>query len=487
MKRAKVHSLGELLGNWAVPGRPMFRSLSDAIRDAILRGDLGPESVLPPEREMARALAVSRTTVISALDILKQDGWLDSRQGSGTRVRRQTGAEGTAFDDPIASLRGNVLLREGMAATIDLATAALQCSESVIDTIASVGRGDARRITSQPAYLPEGLPELREKIASHLSDQGVTTRPSNVLVTTGTQQAISLLASHLLRPSDTFIVENPTSPGALDAFRSTGARARSVLVGPDGSDPEAIEELARGAAPRVIYLGSTFQNPTGSTIRTPARRQLAGLADRFQIPLIEDLSHSWLALDGPPPSPIASFSTDDQVVIVDSLSKLFWSGLRIGWIRANEGLIHRLSRAKALADLGTPVLSQHIAARLLSTVGEARRERASWLARRLELTEQLLVDLLPEWSWERPQGGMCLWLHLPSGSARGFAQLALRFGVVVVPGPLFSVDDRFDDRIRVTFGRSNPELEAGIRRLARTWRAYEAGDNAEPTAVEVLA
>jgi DNA-binding transcriptional MocR family regulator len=432
-------------------------------------------------------LAVSRTTVISAFDVLKQEGWLESRRGSGTRVRHQSGSEGPAFDDPIASLGGNPLFRGGLGATIDLATAAVECSDRVLDAIAGFNRDDARRMASGAAYSPEGVYELRERVATYLSEQGVPSRAANVLVTTGTQQAISLLAGHFLRASDTVIVEDPSSPGALDAFRSTGARARSVSVGPDGADLYALEELARGSSPRAIYVVPTFQNPTGTVMPLARRKQLAVLADQLQIPLIEDLSHSWLSLEGEAPAPIASHASGDRTVIVDSMSKLFWSGLRIGWIRSSEGTIRRLSRAKALADLGTPVLSQHLAARLLTDVVDTRRERVTWLGQKLDLTHQLLSDLLPDWTWDRPSGGLSLWLRLPAGSARGFAQLALRFGVVVVPGPLFSVDDHFDDRIRLTFGRTDAELETGVRRLVRAWRAYESSDHPEPMPVEVLA
>jgi DNA-binding transcriptional MocR family regulator len=486
MTRSHVASIGEVLGNWATGHRPLYQSLAAAFRDAILRGDLRPEEVLPPERVLAQTLAVSRTTVIAALEQLKDEGWVEARHGRGTWVRRRPGDRELRGADPIPSLRGNPSVRDEELTTIDLATATVAPSQHVIRTIGALTPDDARELADAASYAPQGLPQLRRAVAEYVSELGVPTTPHQVLITTGSQQAIALLAAHFLRSSDTFIVENPTSPGALDAFRATGARARWIAVGPDGADVDALSELLSDPSRQCVYAIPTYQSPTGTVMPVERRRALAGLADRLQIPMIEDLSQSWLPLDeGSPPPAVASFSSADQVVIVDSMSKLFWSGLRIGWIRAGDGLIHRLSHAKTLADLGTPLLSQLVAARLLPVQGQIRAERREVLSRRLLVAKELLGSLLPDWTWSSPRGGVAIWVRIPHGSARGLAQHALRFGVTVVAGPLLAVDDSYDDHLRISFGLPEAELEEGIRRLAAAWVSYRTSPDRLPEAVVI--
>jgi DNA-binding transcriptional MocR family regulator len=484
--RTKITSIGEILGNWALRRGPLYRNLALALQEAITRGDLPPGTAIPSERELAETLAVSRTTVIGAMQLLKDEGWLAAQRGSGTWVKQRGGSSEEGQTDPIRSLRGNPSIRNEPASTVDLATLVVPPSQTVIDAIAGINKTEAAELAIATSYSPTGLPILRKAIASHLTDTGLETDPAQVLVTTGSQQAISLVAQHLLRDTDSFVVENPTSPGALDALRATGARAYGTRVIASGQALESLEVLLSHVSPACYYTMPTFHSPTGSIMPVAARRRLARHSDRLQLPIIEDLSHSWLALEEDRPIPIASIAEGDSVIVVDSMSKVLWSGLRIGYIRANEGLIYRLRRAKTLADLGTPHLSQLVAARLLGHIGELLLERRQVLARRLATASDLITTLLPDWSFIRPRGGIALWLELPSGSARGFAQYALRHGVAVVAGPLLSVDNEFDDHIRLSYGVSSQDLEIGLRRLAAAWDSYRLSERPYSTLPEVI-
>jgi DNA-binding transcriptional MocR family regulator len=213
----------------------------------------------------------------------------------------------------------------------------------------------------------------------------------------------------------------------------------------------------------------------------PRRRILARLIGEHQLPTIDDLSLACLGLSGTePPPPIASFAPPGAPVLtMDSVSKLGWGGLRVGWVRAPEQVIAGLGRIKAVVDLGSSLPSQLITARLLESFDEVRRERVRLLRERFELMSALLGQLLPAWSWERPQGGLCLWVRLPHGNAHEFAQVALRHGVSVVPGSVASADGSFSDYLRLPFGHQPATLEEGVRRLATAWSAYAPqGDQA---------
>ncbi|MFD0852136.1 aminotransferase class I/II-fold pyridoxal phosphate-dependent enzyme, partial [Actinomadura adrarensis] len=174
----------------------------------------------------------------------------------------------------------------------------------------------------------------------------------------------------------------------------------------------------------------TYQNPTGILMSERRRRAVALLAAKHQVPLVED--HSYVALaetgtDGRVPAPIASYAAPDaEILTVGSLGKSVWGGLRIGWIRAPEPVIDRLARRKTLADLGSSLLDQAVAARLVRRYPELLKVRSRDLRDRLDLLERLLRKRLPAWRWRRPDGGAALWIELPRPDATAFAQVALR-------------------------------------------------------------
>lgn len=298
------------------------------------------------------------------------------------------------------------------------------------------------------------------------------TGESQVLVTTGTQQGLSLIAALCVRSGGSALVENPTSPGALDVLRSVNADLKSVPLDEHGPRMAVLEDLMIRLSPRLVYVVPTFQNPTGAVMPAANRRHLAELADKLQIVVVEDLSHSFVGFGTDPPPPIAHFGAN-HVVTLGSMSKLFWGGLRIGWIRAPEHLIARLTRLKAAADLGTPLISQLVCAKLLPQSEAVRAQRRRYLLPRLELVGELLHELLPSWEWRRPPGGLSLWIKLPHGNAGEFGQLAYRYGVVFVAGRLLSADEGHQDHLRLSFGLGLGSLEDGMRRLGEAWRSYK--------------
>jgi DNA-binding transcriptional MocR family regulator len=480
----------QVLGNWTAGKGPLYRRLAQALRSAIERGDLPPGLRLPPERVLARSLSVSRSTVVAAYDLLERDAVLDRRQGSGTRIlegRNQLSAQRPALT---RALSRNTLFRRitaGPDGTIDFLGAYLVGSSGLPASVLAGIDQELARLSDGSGYAPLGYPPLRQAIAQHLTQSGLPTAPEQVLVTSGAQQAIHLAGWHFLQPGDTALVENPTYPGALDAFGAAGGRLAWVPTGRQGANVERLSELVQRTSPRLLYLIPTFQNPTGGVMPEHHRRAVARLVEARAIPLVEDESLAVLALqEGRVPPPIAAFAPGAPILTIGSLSKLFWGGLRVGWIRAPAPLVAQLGRLKAVADLGGSLPGQVIATRLLERFEVVRRERCAELSRRFALMSQLLQQHLPSWSWERPLGGLCLWVRLPRGTAPEFAQVALRHGVSLVAGPVASADNSFADFLRLPFGLEPATMEEGVQRLARAWQAYVPLAQPEHQALAVI-
>ena len=469
-----------LLGNWSAGGGPVYERLSREIRQVLARGEVPAGERLPAERTLARLLSLSRTTVVSAYEALRQEGWLVSQQGSGTRVR--AAAAGTAArPEPSGSFRRHPVYRgliEGSGGTIEFLAAHLPAAGITPDVLA-FDRKAVEELLAGPGYVPMGLLVLRRAIAAHLTRSGLPTAVEQVLVTSGAQQAITLAAALLLAPGDSVVVENPTYLGAIDILTNRGAKLLPVGVGPAGARIDLLREIAKKASPRLLYLMPTFQNPTGALMPERERRAAARLSEELGLPILEDNTLADLSLGADPPPPIAAFAPAAPILTVGSLSKLFWGGLRVGWIRASEEILSRIARLKIIADLGGSILSQLVAVKLLAKADRVKQARRSQVRDRFDRLTGLLSRQLPGWTWTVPAGGLSLWVKLPQGDAIEFAQVALRHGVSVVPGPLASPHGGFADHLRLPFVLGREAMEEGVGRLARAWGAYTTS-NASP-------
>jgi len=437
---------------------------------------------------LACALAVSRTTVIRAYEQLKVEGWLESRRGSGTWILRRIDS-GHQTHGSVANAEAESTLPgllDGLHAAIDLSTTALPALTSVWEAAKSITVEELEELGRGYGYEPAGSEALREAVAASFTSRGLPTHAEEVLVTNGALQGIWLAASLYLRPGDRVVVEDPTCPMVLSSMRTARARLLPVPVDARGVDPERVEEAFARASPDLAYVTPAFHNPTGAVMDGPRRQRLALLARRFQIPLIEDLTVEDIALEGERLSPIAAFAPDAPILSVGSLSKLFWAGLRMGWVRGPAPIIARLARLKATQDLGSPLFSQVHAARLLALREQARTERRGQLVPRRVCLTNMLSERLPDWDWCRPRGGLSVWVRLPAGDARVFAQVVQRRGISIVPGTAFSVSERHEEYLRVPFVSEPSTLVAGIEQLARAWHAWKPSSAAIRTTSTVV-
>jgi DNA-binding transcriptional MocR family regulator len=204
------------------------------------------------------------------------------------------------------------------------------------------------------------------------------------------------------------------------------------------------------------------------------------------VPVVEDMTLADLALDGAAPKPLAAYGPEAPIVTIGSLSKVAWPGLRIGWIRAPASLMPTLARVKSVMDLGSPSLTQAVAVRLLARVDRVRRLRCEQLRPRRDALVRLLRRRLPGWRFAAPAGGLFLWVELPAGDAQEFAQVALRRGVVIVPGSLFSHEGRHERFLRMPFLAEPAVLESGVERLHAAWEDYRAAGARRPAAAMAM-
>jgi DNA-binding transcriptional MocR family regulator len=471
-----------VLGDWRRGPGALRDRLTASLREGIESGDLVAGLRLPPERTLAAQLGVGRGTVVAAYEALRERGLLERRQGSGTVVRSEVGALASARAAELATaLQHNLLFRgldpEG-GGGIDLVGTHGPASPEVREALVAAAAGlDLGALSAHHGYHPFGYPPLRRAVAAHLTGLGLPSSEEEVLITGGAQQAISVLATCLVEPGAVVVVEDPTFPGAIDAFRTAGARVITVPVRSDGVDLDALAGTLAEHPVRAVYLMPTFHNPMGCVLPEAGRRRLAALARAHDVPVIEDGALSELSLGDPPPPPVAVHAGRAPLVSVGSMSKLFWGGLRIGWIRGPRPMITHLGRVKAVADLGSSIPSQVIAAGLIGRAAEVRAARCAELRTNLDLLGDLLARHLPGWTWRRPEGGVSLWVRLPSGSASELAAVAAIHGLAIVPGPVMSARGSFDDHLRLPLTRDAATLREGVDRLARAWHELDAAAN----------
>jgi len=454
---------------------PLYARLADAITDCVSYGLLGAQR-LPAERELAEHLGVSRGTVIAAYDALRVRGLARSRRGSGTFLSVSRPSAGT-HEAPMFSK-----LMDPDQAPIDMSMAALRSPELLAD--ARVSLLDAMRLFPCHGYAPLGAEALRASIAEHLSARRAgPTEPQQILVTAGGQGALSLIATGLLRPGDRVLVEAPTYPGAIEVFSRAGARIDALERDHAGVLRDRLEH-ALGAGPvRFLYLVPSCHNPTGTTMSEQRRREVLRIAQQRGVLTIEDTAMSELTSQPLPPD--LSAISQEQVISIGSLSKCYWAGLRLGWIRAAPEMVQRLGRLRAAMDLGGPILEQAMAMMIFNDFDRLTAPTRAAAQDRLAVLVEQLRRHLPDWSFDEPRGGWCVWAAMPWGNADRFAQLALRHGVAVTTGGAMAPDDRFSGHLRLSAGSPPQQIIHGVQLLAKAWHQMAGQPDRHADAIDI--
>ncbi|MEV7420410.1 PLP-dependent aminotransferase family protein [Streptomyces sp. NPDC089919] len=456
----------------AVPGArkaPAYRALADGIRLLVLEGRVPVAARLPAERELATALAVSRTTVAAAYEALRAEGFLESRRGAGSWTSVPAGS-------PLPARGLEPLPPESLGSLIDLGCAALPAPEPWLTRAVQGALEELPPYAHTHGDYPAGLPNLRRMLADRYTEQGIPTMPEQIMVTTGAMGAMDAICHLFAGRGERVAVESPSYANILQLMRAAGARLVPVAMadGLGGWDLPVWRQVLRDAVPRLAYVVADFHNPTGALADEDQRRSLVESARSAGTVLVVDETMIELDLEGGPmPRPVCSFDPAGSTVItVGSASKAFWAGMRIGWVRAAPDVIRSLVAARAYADLGTPVLEQLAVNWLMHTGGwaeavEMRRDQAR------ENRDALVAAVrreLPDWEFEVPRGGLTLWARAGGLSGSRLAEVGERVGVRVPSGPRFGLDGAFEGYVRLPFTVGGPVADEAAARLAAATR-----------------
>jgi DNA-binding transcriptional MocR family regulator len=449
---------------------PLPVRLKGAVEKAIVDGLIADGTRLPSERRLADEAGVSRSTIVSAYDMLEEDALIERRRGSGSVVRTASarGRITSRRDAELTALSSGIILQEPED-IVDLSLSWPDLPIEFLPYLHGPTPADLNDFQFPSIHAPAGLPRLRERIAQQYSVAGIPTIADNIIVTTGSQQSLSLAASLLVNPGETVAIEQPTYFVALDAFRTMGTRLRAF---PPGFTDRSLQQEMATSSFRALYCIPTFQSPTGHVMSEHARRTLVNLAREHKVPILEECALENTAFGGSTPRSLAYFDPEN-VVSMGSLNLVFWPGIHIGWIRASTSVAARLGRLKVLSDLGTSVPSQVLALRVLESLDDIATFRRRQLKGNCDLLCQRLAEQLPQWQFNKPSGGLSLWVRLPFGDATSFAQFAARAGVRVLPGSSMTIDGSCTEYLRLPLTVCPDTIEAAIVRLASAWHRYE--------------
>lgn len=475
---------------------PAYRGLRRALQELIGDGRIALGTRLPSERAVAQRLDIARNTVTRAYADLVAAGFATVRQGAGTFAavpgeRRRAHQHALHARGPESRAEGAIDLNcAASAATPGVAAAYERALVALPAHLASEG------------YLPAGLPALQARIAEAYTRRGLRTAPEQIVITSGALAGIAIAARALSRAGDRVMIETPVYSNAIQALRLGGGRLVAAPLGDpledDGWDFDGIQATLRQTAPHLAYLIPDFQNPTGFLMDDAGRARYAAALRATRTVAIVDEALQATRLDdtlaasvraeriGPPsthtadvrgepaqarpdprrdamPAPFATHAPD--AITVGSASKLFWGGLRVGWIRAPRDLVERLIAARVQFDLGSSLFDQLVVAELLDDEAIAEHRRLQLRERRDALVQAIHAHL-PHWRFRVPRGGLSLWLQLPHGSATRLAADVEPAGVLLAPGPVFSVEGGLDHWLRIPYAKPEEQLVQAVERIA---------------------
>jgi len=466
--------------------KPLHRQIAIRLSDAIAQGAIGIGARLPSIRDLSAQLGVSRITVESAYAALEASGEIAIIPGSGAYARARRNAAATrASALPLPEWQAALLRREADyrsgaphalgAGAIDFASgggdprlfplrgfqlaARRALAEDGVDTM---GYGD-----------PLGYGPLRRSISLVLGSQGLYVGEESILLTSGTQEAISIAARCLAAPGDSVLVESPSYPVALDLFRALGLRAIGAPCDAEGLMVEGLEALIEACRPAFLYLMPNFQNPTGACLKAARRRTLLEIAARRGIPIFEDDFVGELRYEGRAQASLKALDPGGMVIYSSGFSKMLMPGLRTGFLAMDGPALGAMARYKRVNDLSGSGYVQRALARFLDAGLYRKHIRACvrLYRERRDAMAEALHAALPGASFALPEGGLFLWLKLPEGiDSAAFALEAAARGVGIAAGrPFFAQGEEGSCCARLCFAAHDPfAIREGIARLGNT-------------------
>jgi 2-aminoadipate transaminase len=487
--------------------RALGEQIQAAFREAIASGELSPGEKLPPTRELAELADVNHLTAVRVYRRLRELGLVTSQVGRGTFVRDAAAArEANGADDgpawqryvlpAIAESAGDRAMDEMYrhSQARGLIPLSVGYPSAELFPFAEMERAMSEGLQTHGGRALQytdiaGLPELVEQIAALSAARGTPEDPSNIMITTGARQALTLAARAVLRPGDVAACESPTFMGVIESLKDTGARVMSVPVDSEGLDTNALEELLARQEIKLLALQTRCHNPTGADLSAGRRAHLVELARRHGFFIVEDGIYADLRFEGGDPGTLRR-EAPSHVIYVDSFSKIVSGGMRIGWVASSGPVRERLLRAKRTDDMHSATLTQLAMARFLAAGGyqdHLEHARVFYRERRDALYEAVTRHLGGLVAVERPGGGGHLWLTLGVSVDEGELMTeAVRNGVTFVPGSAVIPEPDVGTQLRLSYGFLDPDkLTEGARRLGRAIRSV--GEQTRPSAALPIA
>ena len=475
---------------------PLYQQVQKHIACLIQEGALPPHTRLPPTRQLATDLGVNRITVSNAYAELEAAGLVFAQTGRGTfvsqtsEVNHRTPERIVSGDRPLwqqalaarplPSTDGqwqSLLDREQEPGVISFAGGIPDLDTFPVDdfrkAMQTVFRRDGK--TAMDYGQAQGYPPLRAAISGFLGEQGIAVTPEEIVIASGSQQALSLIAMALLRPGDAVIVESPTYANAIQLFHWLEASTLGVPTDEEGLRVDLLEHLLQHHRPRLIYTMPTFHNPTGATMPGRRRRQLLALAERYGLPIVEDDYVGDLRYDGPREPSLKAMDHGGNVIHISTFSKTLMPSPRVGFVLTRGPLLERMVALKRQTDLGTSELIQRA---LEVYIGEGRwrahtqRVRRVYRQRRDVMVAAMARHFPTEAHWTTPKGGFFVWVRLPTWvSVTDLYLAAIEHRVAFAPGPLFFPSAPAYPAFRLSFSQGTPKhIIEGIERLGRALR-----------------
>ncbi|MFP3389713.1 PLP-dependent aminotransferase family protein [Brevibacillus sp. SIMBA_040] len=451
----------------------LFEQVYDYLLERIRRGEWQANDKLPSVRALATELNVHRLTVFKAYQLLKQNQHVSVKDKSGYYVLPNSILQAASSNDPIVS----AYVHKSHLSEIHQVEATYQFSKALLDPNLLPNLYFSEYVKKVFDLYPkvlgtysttQGDLELREALCRYFTTRNCFfLSPSELLITSGSQEAIDLLARVLIKNRDVVLLERPTYSPAIDVFRRQGATTIAVEIHPSGYDLEQVEQFMQQYKPRLFYLNPTFHNPTGYVVPAEQRKRLVELAEKYHCLLIEDDPGRDMYFEKEPPPPFFTYDTAGYVIYIRSFSKYVAPGLSIAVVACRHAYMDYLIRAKSLSDSGAPLLNQKIF--LHYFFSERMQQHLAKLRTALAIRKEIMEEELSGtgWEWSSPTGGFNLWIKLSESTPMDlFLKRSIEQSITFVPGSICDPHRELTSWIRMSYSYLNDQqMREGIRRL----------------------
>jgi 2-aminoadipate transaminase len=470
---------------------PYYLQLKDQFRELILSEIYKPNTKLPPTRQLAEILKINRNTVLTAYEELEADGLVYSHVGQGTFVseareylnkREQpfqrkfnwTNYFSAELDE--SALFSLVQLYRSCIAKAKISFGGAHPDDGLypIDLVKRCFNSVLKEEKSEILrYGPiEGYYPLREHLAARMKNRGIETKAENVFITSGSQQALEISSRMLIESGNYVITEEPTYTGALSIFNTLRAKIIGVPLEKDGLNLDILEDTLKQYNPKFIYTIPNFQNPTGITMSINKRKNLIYLAEKYNVPIIEDDVSGDLRFEGEDLLPLKALDRTGQVVYISSLSKELIPGFRVGWAVLTESIRDRFIAIKQVEDLTTNTISQAILHKFFSRgylKTHLRKTRKTYRERRDTMIRSIRKYFPADVELIKPDGGLFVWVKFPQEvDLTLILEACLKNGVIFSLGSLFYNSTNGKNEMRLCYSAHSPDrIEEGIKILGK--------------------